>query len=51
MTTTLAVPTRIEIPAVDGFRLQGQAWVHAVEQGGRLPPVVIIRIFFIILLP
>lgn len=43
MTTTLAVPTRIEIPAVDGFRLQGQAWVHAVEQGGRLPPVVIIN--------
>lgn len=36
-------PVRINIPAVDGFPLQAQVWVHALEDGGELPPLVIIN--------
>lgn len=43
MTSKLAKPVKIVIPAVDGFPLHAHAWVHAIEEGGSLPPVVIIN--------
>lgn len=43
MTSKLAKPVKIDIPAVDGFPLHAHAWVHEVEESASLPPVVIIN--------
>lgn len=42
MAPKFAKPLKIDIPAVDGFPLHAHVWVHALEEGGCPPPVVVI---------
>lgn len=43
MTSPAAPPVKISIPALDGFPLHAHAWVHPVDDAGRLPPVVVVN--------